>query len=151
MLLNCQTVTSLLPTCQCSLSAMAFSRSSIWNKRFPGGRLCARLHFQPLEGAIFPAKNISLLRQHCGQYGILASTRWAPPGFSLHYLPCKLDSPGGGVKGVADVWNAACKNPVCSSPFFVFFPFNIKQPFSLLVLRLRTEEQHLLETKEREW
>lgn len=34
---------------------------------------------------------------------------------------------------------------------FLFLPFNIKQPFSLLVLCLRTEKQHLLETKEREW
>lgn len=34
-------------------------------------------------------------------------------------------------------------------PFF-FPSFNTKQPFSLLVLCLRTEEQHLLETKERE-
>lgn len=33
---------------------------------------------------------------------------------------------------------------------FVFLSFNIQQPFSLLVLCLRTEEQHLLETKERE-
>lgn len=33
---------------------------------------------------------------------------------------------------------------------FLFLSFNIKQPFSLLGLCLRTEEQLSLETKERE-
>lgn len=34
---------------------------------------------------------------------------------------------------------------------FLFLYFNIKLPFSLLGLCLRTEEQHLVETKERQW
>lgn len=34
---------------------------------------------------------------------------------------------------------------------FLFLAFNIKQPFSLLPFCLRTEEQHLLETKDRVW
>lgn len=153
MVLNCQTVTSFLPTSQCSLSAMAFSSGGIWNKRFPGGRLCAHLYFQPLEGAISPAKTIRLLRQHCGQKGILPSTSWAPSGFSLHYLPCKLDSrgrEGGEERGLQMLEMLHVKTVYVCLPF-LFFPFNIKQPFSLLVLCLRIEEQHLLETKEREW
>lgn len=34
---------------------------------------------------------------------------------------------------------------------FLFVAFNIKQPFSRLLLCPRTEEQHLLETKDRVW
>lgn len=103
--------------------------------------------FSHLKGQPFQQK-VGLLKQCCGQREILPSAGWAASGFSLHYLPCKLDSRR--ERGF-QIFEMLYAKTLYISLAFLFFYFNIKQPFSLPVLCLRTEEQHLLETKEREW